>query len=134
MLSFSKLPSPTLPSFQHPCLDMGFFKVPFPKLYFHVHELYFYVSLSLVTIVISPFGHPSSNSNVHVESPMSLDKFVDLNDFLHIKLDLDLLYQSPPLQKFNKSFDDTCKFQLEWATKLPWVEGILATYDILHNV
>jgi hypothetical protein len=65
---------------------------------------------------------------------MSLNKFVYLNDFPNIKLGLDLLYQCPPHQKFKKSYDRTCKFQLEWATKLPWVEGVLATYDILHNV
>jgi len=113
---------------------MPFSKVPSPKLSFHVHELFFYVSPSLVTIVISPFGHPNSSSNVYVKSPMSLDKFVDLSDFLHTKLDLDLLYQCPPPQKFKKSYDHTCKFQLELATKLPSIEGVLAIYDILHNV
>ncbi len=116
------------------CLDMPFFKVFSPKLSFHVHELFFDVSPSLITIVISPSRHPSSSSNVHVESPMSLNKFVDLNDFPNTKLDLHLLYQCPPPQKFKKSYDRICKFQLEWATKLPWVEGVLATYDILHNV
>ncbi len=115
---------------------MPFFKVFSPKLSFHVHELFFDVSPSLITIVISPSRHPSSSSNVHVESPMSLNKFVDLNDFPNTKLDLHLLYQCPPPQKFKKSYDRICKFQLEWATKLPWVEGSLPlmTFYTMSNI
>jgi hypothetical protein len=37
-------------------------------------------------------------------------------------------------QKFKKSYDHTRKFQLEWAPKLPWVEGVLVLDGILHNV
>jgi hypothetical protein len=97
-------------------------------------NIFFNFSPSLVTIVISPSGHHNWSSNIHVESPMSLNKFVDLSDFPDTKLNLDLLYQCPPFEKFKKYYDRMCKFQLEWATKLPWVEGVLPTYDILHNV
>jgi len=33
-----------------------------------------------------------------------------------------------------KSYDHTRKFELEWVAKLPWVEGVLDTNVVLHNV
>lgn len=47
MLSFSKLFSPTSPSFQQMCLYMPFFKVPSPKLYFCVHDFFLMFHLLL---------------------------------------------------------------------------------------
>ena len=37
-------------------------------------------------------------------------------------------------KKQKKNYDLTCKFQLEWACKLPWAEGILTNNDRLHVV
>jgi hypothetical protein len=64
---------------------------------------------------------------------MMLDMVVNLNDFLDKKSNLDLLH-FPPLHKLKKSYDRTWKFQLEWAAKLPWVEGVLATNGVFCNV
>jgi hypothetical protein len=58
---------------------------------------------------------------------------VNLNDIPNTKLDFDLLPCTPP-HKLKKSYDCIWKFQLEWATKLPWVEGVLATDGVFHNV
>jgi hypothetical protein len=47
--------------------------------------------------------------------------------------DIDLL-PFPQPHKLKKSYDCTWKFQLEWAAKLPWVEGVLAINSVFHNV
>ncbi len=59
---------------------------------------------------------------------------MDLNDLLDIESNQDLLHQCPPPQKFKKSYDSICKFQLEWVEKLPWVEGVFNVDGILQNV
>jgi hypothetical protein len=64
---------------------------------------------------------------------MSSDKHADLSDLPYIKSNPSLLHQCPLPQKLKKSYDCTCKFQLEWATKFPWVERVLVVNGILHN-
>ncbi len=71
-----------------------------------------------------PFGQPSANDSLHVNFPMMLDMVVNLYDIPNTKLDFDLL-PCPPPHKLKKSYDCIWKFQLEWGTKLPWVEGVL---------
>jgi len=61
-------------------------------------------------------------------------KHAKLSDLLDIKSNPNLLHQCLPSQKFNKSYYCTCTFQLEWATKFPWVERVLVVNGILHNV
>jgi hypothetical protein len=64
---------------------------------------------------------------------MSLDKPMNLSDLPYIELDPNLLHQCLPLQKLKKSYDCTCKFQLEWVAKLPWVEEsllLMASYTM----
>jgi hypothetical protein len=65
---------------------------------------------------------------------MSSDKHADLNDLPNIKSNPNLLYQCPLPQKLKKSYDYTCKFQLEWVTKFPWAKRVLVVNGILHNV
>ncbi len=113
---------------------MPYFKVPFHQHSFNIHELDSTISFPLATSAISPTEHLTSSSNVHVESPMSSNKHVDLNDLQDTKSDPNLLHQCPSPQKFKKSYDHTCKFQFEWVAKLPWVEGVLVADGILHNV
>jgi hypothetical protein len=52
---------------------------------------------------------------------------------LDVDSDLTLL-PCPPTKKLKKLYDHTRKFQLEWATKLPWVEGVLDNDGKLHMV
>jgi hypothetical protein len=52
-------------------------------------------------------------------------------------LDIDLdptLLPCPPIKKLENLYDCTRKFQLEWAMKLPWVEGVLVDDGKLHMV
>ncbi len=43
-------------------------------------------------------------------------------------------------QKYNehkpwkKSYDNTKKFQIEWATKVPWAEGVVSKDDMINLV
>jgi hypothetical protein len=57
-LYYSKLPFPTLLSFEHPYLAMPFSNVPSPKISFHVHEFLFHVSPSPTTTIISTLKDP----------------------------------------------------------------------------
>jgi hypothetical protein len=102
-LSSFILPSPTLLSFEHPCLAMPYSKVPSPKMYFHVHEFLLDVSPSLTTIIISTLRHLSSSCPCWI--PMSSNKLVDFNDFPYIESDPIFLHQCPPPQKFKNSYD-----------------------------
>jgi hypothetical protein len=36
--------------------------------------------------------------------------------------------------KIKKSYDNTWKFQIEWATRLPWVEGFVLDGLFIRNV
>jgi hypothetical protein len=109
-------------------------KVPSHQHSFIVHELESAISFLLTTSVISPIEHPTSSSSVHAESPMSLSKPVNWSDLPNIESDPNLLHQCPPPQKFKKSNDYTRKFQLEWATKLPWAKEVFVVNGILPNV
>ncbi len=104
-------------------LLMGLLTIFFSQLPFHA-----IFSLKLIFDVhplFPPYGQPSSNDNLHVNSPMMSNMVVNLNDFPNIKSYFDLLPCPPPC-KFKKSYNHTQKFQLEWVTKLLWVEGVLA--------
>ncbi len=74
------------------------------------------------------------NGNIHVDSLATSSKnVVILSDLPNTKSDFDLLPMHP-FQKLKKSYDYIRKFQLEWATKLLWVEGVLAINGEFHNV
>jgi hypothetical protein len=80
------------------------------------------------------YAHPSlSGSSLHVDSPTSSKKVIDSS----VMLDIDsnpTLSPCPPTEKLKNLYDHTWKFQFEWATKLPWVEGVLANDGKLHMV
>lgn len=130
----SELPSPTLLFIVEPCLAMPSSKVPSHQHSFTVHEFDFAVSFPPIASIISPIEHLISSSNVHVDSPMSLDKPLNLSDILVIESNPNLLHQCPPPQKLKKPYDCIRKIQFEWATKLSWGKGVLVANGILHNV
>jgi len=72
--------------------------------------------------------------NIHVDYLSTSSKnVVILSDLLNTKSNFDLLPMHPP-QKLKKSYDYIRKFQLEWATKHFWAEGVLVTNGMFHNV
>lgn len=77
---------------------------------------------------------PSSNGNIHVDSLATSSKNMVISSDLHdIESNPNLLHVRP-LHKLKKSYDCTRKFQLDWATKLLCVVGVLITGGMLHNV
>jgi hypothetical protein len=80
------------------------------------------------------YAHPSlSGSSLHVDSPTSSKKVINSSGMLDIDLDPTLL-PCPPTKKLENLYDCTQKFQLEWAMKLPWVEGVFVDDSKLHMV
>jgi hypothetical protein len=37
-------------------------------------------------------------------------------------------------KKFKNSYDATCKFQIEWGSKLPWAKGIVLEGGFIHTL
>ncbi len=111
-----------------------YFTFPSPTTLEHGGPSCDFVSLVLNPQVVGPFDatiplfassmQPSSSANIHVDFPStSFKNVVILNDLLNMESNPNFLHVHPP-KKLKKSYDYTRKFQLEWATKLPWVESV----------
>ncbi len=85
----SPLPSPETIYTSGPSNTSISFQLPF-------HTTIFLGLNSNATLLFPPFGQPSANDSLHVNSPMMSNMVVNLNDILNIELDFDLLPCPPP--------------------------------------
>ncbi len=69
---------------------------------------------------------------MHVDSPTSSEKVINLNDLPNIDLNPNLV-PYPPTKRLKKSYDHTQKFQLEWVVKLFWAEGVLTMVNLIWS-
>jgi hypothetical protein len=101
---------------------------------FHVSPYVVFIVPSLIvpfdlpsnaTLLLPTYAHPNSNgNNLHVDSPTSSEKVIDLCDLFNTDQGPNLV-PCPPIEKLKKSYDHTRMFQVEWVTKLPWARGSL---------
>lgn len=100
---------------------------------------------SQVTISVSPdTSNPGSSSSdveggtmdmFNARSPQQCEPDVNFSSLRELSdSDDESGDDGPPPPKKRKNYDCTRKFQMVWAAKLPWAEGILAPDGVLHMV